>query len=246
LDCNASNDFFPDLKGVGDAGIIFFCSPNNPSGAAATKDQLKKLVDYAKANGKLIIYDSAYAAYISDSNCPKSIYEIEGAKECAIESTSFSKLAGFTGVRLGWMVCPDQIKYGCGTPVLNDLTRLINTIFNGAANVSQCGGLAVLDNMAEIKKTVAFYMENARLVRECCKECGIKYFGGVNAPYTFMHFPGRGSWDVFDEILANCQVVTTPGAGFGPSGDGFVRISAFGSREQIVEACGRIKKHFKK
>ncbi|KAJ1469212.1 pyridoxal phosphate-dependent transferase, partial [Baffinella frigidus] len=215
--CTPENDFFPDLNAAKDSDIIIFCNPNNPTGSCASRKQLEELVAFAKQHGKVILFDSAYAAYITDPSIPKSIYEIEGAKEVAIETTSFSKLAGFTGIRLGWMVCPAEI-----------------------------GGIATLDNHDEVMNIVKYYLDNAKLVCACLEECGIKYYGGVNAPYTFAHFPGRNSWEMFDEILTKCEVVTTPGVGFGPAGQGFVRISAFGQRANVVEACARLVKHFKK
>eukprot|EP00283_Hemiselmis_rufescens_P019901 CAMPEP_0173437880 /NCGR_PEP_ID=MMETSP1357-20121228/18671_1 /TAXON_ID=77926 /ORGANISM="Hemiselmis rufescens, Strain PCC563" /LENGTH=406 /DNA_ID=CAMNT_0014403095 /DNA_START=25 /DNA_END=1245 /DNA_ORIENTATION=- len=246
MPCGPDNGFFPDVTAAKDADVIVFCNPNNPTGACATKAQLEGVVKFARDNGKVILYDAAYSAFITDPNCPKSIFEIDGAKEVAIESTSFSKLAGFTGIRLGWLVCCDELKFACGTPVKQDLGRIMSTVFNGAASVSQAGGLAVLDNMPAVMDIVKYYMENAKLVRETFDELGFKYYGGTNAPYTFVHFPGRDSWEVFDEILEKCQVVTTPGVGFGPSGQGFVRISAFGDRDNVIEACKRFKAAYKK
>lgn len=246
MPCTPENNFFPDITAAKDSDIIMFCNPNNPTGACATRKQLEDLVAFAKTNGKVILFDSAYSSFITDPTIPKSIYEIEGAKECAIETTSFSKLAGFTGIRLGWVVCPSEVKFADGTPVKQDIARVMSTLFNGAANVSQNGGLAALNNMKEVMDIVGYYLENAKLICACLEECGIKYYGGVNAPYTFAHFPGKDSWQMFDEILTKCQVVTTPGVGFGPSGQGFIRISAFGARENVVEACTRLKAHFKK
>jgi len=246
MPCTPDNGFFPDISAAKDADVIMFCNPNNPTGACATKAQLTELVNFCKANGQILVFDSAYSSFITDPACPKSIYEIEGAKECAIETASFSKLAGFTGIRLGWMTCPAECKWADGTPVKQDLGRIMSTVFNGASNMAQAGGLAVLNNMGAVEEIVKYYMENARLVRETLDECGIKYYGGINAPYTFVHFPGRDSWDAFEEILTKCQVVTTPGVGFGPAGQGFVRISAFGQRDNVVEACRRLKAHFKK
>jgi len=246
MPCGPENGYWPDISVAKDCDVIMFCNPNNPTGACATRAQLTELVNFARANGQIICFDSAYSAFITDPDCPKSIYEIDGAKECCMESTSFSKLAGFTGIRLGWMTCPAELKWPCGTPVKQDLGRSMSTIFNGAASPAQAGGLAVLANMGVVEDIVKYYMENAKMVRETLDECGIKYFGGINAPYTFVQFPGRDSWDVFDEILTKCQVVTTPGVGFGPSGQGFVRISAFGQRDNVVEACRRLKAHFKK
>lgn len=245
MPCNPENDFFPDLTPALSSDIIYFCNPNNPTGACCNREQLTKLVNFAKEHGKVILFDSAYSAFIKDPAYPKSIFEIPGAKEVALETTSFSKLAGFTGVRLGWVVCPAELKFADGTPVKQDLGRIMSTLFNGAASVSQIGGLAVLEDLKPVQDIVDYYLENARLVRECLTELGIKFYGGVNAPYTFVHFPGRDSWEVFDEILNKCQVVTTPGVGFGPAGQGFIRISAFAHRENVLEACARFRANLK-
>jgi LL-diaminopimelate aminotransferase len=246
MPCGPENDFMPDINLAKDSDIIMFCNPNNPTGACATRAQLENIVKFAKDNGKVILYDSAYSAFISDPNCPKSIFEIPGARECAMESTSFSKLAGFTGIRLGWVIACDELKFSCGTPMKQDLGRIMSTLFNGAGSVSQAGGLAVLANMKPVEDIVKYYMENARIIRETFDGLGQKYYGGTNAPYIFVHMPGKDSWEMFDEILNKCQVVCTPGVGFGPAGQGFVRISAFGDRDNVIEACERFKKNFPK
>jgi LL-diaminopimelate aminotransferase len=246
MPCNAENDFFPDLSAAADSDIIMFCNPNNPTGSCATRAQLQSLVDFARANGKIILYDAAYSAYIKDPNCPRTIYEIDGAREVAIESNSFSKLAGFTGVRLGWTVCPKDIKWSDGTPVHQDWSRIMATVFNGAPNVAVTGGMAVLDNLHDVMAIVEYYMDNAKLVRDTVKKCGFTCYGGENAPYVFVHFPGRDSWDVFDEILQNCHIVTTPGVGFGPAGQGYVRISSYGTKEDCITACERLTSFYAK
>jgi len=246
MPCHGGNDFFPDLEAAKDCDVIMFCNPNNPTGACATRAQLQQLVDFARANGQIILYDAAYSAFIKDPNCPRTIYEIEGAREVAIESNSFSKLAGFTGVRLGWTICPKDIKWADGTPVHSDWNRLMGTIFNGAPNIAIAGGIACLENMPEVMSIVEYYMANAKLVRDTMTGLGFKCYGGENAPYVFVHFPGRDSWDVFDEILNKVHVVTTPGVGFGPSGNGYVRISSFGSKDDCKEACDRLTKFYKK
>jgi len=240
MPCDASNDFFPDLTPAQNADIIMFCNPNNPTGACATRAQLTQLVNFARAHGKIIIYDAAYFAYIKDVNCPRTIYEIEGAREVAIETNSFSKLAGFTGVRLGWTVCPKDIKWSDGTPVWQDWSRIMATVFNGAPNVAIAGGIACLDNMPKVMQVVEYYMDNAKLIRETMTNLGLTCYGGINSPYVFVHFPGRDSWDVFDEILEKAHVVTTPGVGFGPAGQGYVRISAYGRKEDCILACQRL------
>lgn len=244
--CTPENGFFPDLSTVGRTDIIFFCSPNNPTGAAATREQLAKLVQFAKQNGSIIVYDSAYAMYISD-DCPKSIYEIPGAKEVAIETASFSKYAGFTGVRLGWTVVPNELLYSDGSPIAKDFNRIVSTCFNGASTISQAGGLACLspEGIKAMSQVVGFYKENTELIVDTFTSLGFKVYGGKNAPYVWVHFPGQSSWDVFAEMLEKTHVVTTPGSGFGPGGEGFVRVSSFGHRENILEACKRFKQLYK-
>jgi len=248
MECRPDNDFFPDLDKAPATDIIFFCSPNNPTGAAATREQLTKLVNFARKNGSIIVYDAAYALYITDPNCPRSIYEIPGAEECAIETGSFSKYAGFTGVRLGWTVVPEQLRYADGFPVKNDFARIMSTVFNGASNIALAGGLACLQDQGweQVLELVSFYQENAAILRKTFKDMGFTVYGGENAPYVWVGFPGQQSWDVFAEILDKCDIVTTPGSGFGPAGEGFVRASAFGHRENILEAVKRFQKEFAK
>ncbi|KAK8530062.1 hypothetical protein V6N13_102944 [Hibiscus sabdariffa] len=240
--CTPENGFFPDLSTVARTDIIFFCSPNNPTGAAATREQLTRLVQFAKDNGSIIVYDSAYALYMSDNN-PRSIFEIPGAKEVAIETASFSKYAGFTGVRLGWTVVPKQLLFSDGFPVAKDFNRIVCTCFNGASNISQAGGLACLspEGLEAMKEVIGFYKENTKIIVETFNSLGFKVYGGQNAPYVWVHFPGRNSWDVFSEILEKTHIVTTPGSGFGPGGEGFIRVSAFGHRENVLEACRRFQ-----
>jgi len=244
MPCKPENNFFPDLENTPETDLIYFCSPNNPTGATATKEQLEELVAFAKKNQSIIIFDSAYATFIQDPNIPKSIFEIEGAKEVALEISSFSKPAGFTGVRLGWTVVPKELKFEDGSSVLKDWTRIMGTVFNGASNIIQKGGIACLEEegWSVIEERIAFYMENARLIREALEALGITVYGGDNAPYIWAHFPGKDSWDVFEDILESCHVVSTPGAGFGATGNGFVRFSAFGHRDNVLEAIERLKK----
>ncbi|MCL4147349.1 UNVERIFIED_CONTAM: hypothetical protein GTU68_059021 [Idotea baltica] len=243
LACTKDNGYFPDLNLAKGKDLIYFCSPNNPTGAVSSKEELEKLVKFAKENNSIIIFDSAYAMFIKDSNLPKSIYEIEGAKECAIEVGSFSKIAGFTGVRLGWTIVPKELKFDCGHEVKKDFNRLMCTIFNGASNIIQHGGIAALseDGLKEVQSLIDFYMENAKILGQMLKESKVDYVGGENSPYLWAHFPGKKSWDVFEDILTKAHVVTTPGSGFGPAGEGYVRFSAFGSRENVLEACERLK-----
>ncbi|MDR1586097.1 MAG: LL-diaminopimelate aminotransferase [Treponema sp.] len=244
LPCTAENGYFPDLSLLPRNGLVYFCSPNNPTGAAADRQQLRALVDAAIEKGDVIIYDAAYAEYIRDPALPKSIYEIEGASLCAIEVNSFSKPAGFTGVRLGWSVVPKELKYAGGESVNADWNRICTTVFNGASNIAQAGGLAALDDegLKEIRRLTDFYLGNAKLIRSTLRNLGVSCVGGDNSPYIWAHFPGQDSWEVFAEILEKCHVVTTPGSGFGPAGQSFIRFSAFGHRADVEEACGRLSR----
>lgn len=249
MPCTAENGFFPDLSKIPANALIYFCSPNNPTGAVATKAQLEALVKTANEKGSIIVFDSAYSAFIRDPALPKSIFEIEGSRTCAIEINSFSKPIGFTGVRLGWSIVPKELLFADGTPVMKDWTRLMTTIFNGASNIAQRGGLASLDDtgLAETKELTDYYLGNARLISDALKgpnfaAAGVEIFGGDNAPYVWARFPGKKSWDIFDRILNECHVVCTPGAGFGPAGESFIRFSSFGHREQVEEACARLAK----
>ncbi|MCO5583722.1 hypothetical protein L7F22_037636 [Adiantum nelumboides] len=247
MKCGPENSFFPDFGSISRKDIIYFCSLNNPTGAAATRSQLEELVAYAKKNGSIIVYDSAYAIYMSDDN-PKSIYEISGAREVAIETGSFSKYAGFTGVRLGWTVVPDELLYSDGFPVINDFNRVMSTCFNGASNIAQAGGLACLsaEGWKAMNDVVAFYKENTEILVDAFTSLGFKTFGGRNAPYVWVQVPGRDSWDVFTEILERAHIVTTSGSGFGPAGEGFIRVSALSNRENILEASKRLKALYKR
>ncbi|CBI25082.3 unnamed protein product, partial [Vitis vinifera] len=246
MKCNPENGFFPDLSTVSRTDIIFFCSPYNPTGNAATREQLTRLVQFAKDNGSILVYDSGYAMYISDDS-PRSIFEIPGAKEVAIEVSSFSKYAGFTGVRLGWTVVPKELLYSDGFPVAKDFNRIECTTFNAASNISQASGLACLspEGLEAMHKLVGFYKENTNIIMETFTSLGFSVYGGKNAPYVWVHFPGQSSWDVFSEILEKTHVVTTPGSGFGPAGDGFIRVCAFSHRGNVLEACKRFKRLYK-
>ena len=243
LHCTPNNNYFPDLSIIPSGCIIYFCSPNNPTGAVADRNQLETLAETAIKKECLIIFDAAYCEYIRDPNLPKSIYEIEDAKYCAIEVNSFSKSAGFTGVRLGWSVVPKKIKYTTGESINADWNRICTTIFNGASNIAQAGGLAALDEegLKETRVLTDFYLENTKLILASLRRQEISCIGGENSPYIWARFPGRDSWEVFSEILEKCQIVTTPGSGFGPAGQSFIRFSAFGHRADIAEACQRLE-----
>ena len=242
MPCTAANNFAPELpKETPD--LIYLCFPNNPTGATVTKDQLQEWVDYANKVGAVIIFDAAYEAYISEADVPHSIYECEGARSCAIELHSFSKNAGFTGVRLGYTVIPKDLK--CGDVALHSLwARRHGTKYNGAPYIVQRAGEAVYseEGKAQLKKQVAYYMNNASYIYNGLKEAGFTVSGGVNAPYIWLQTPkGMTSWEFFDYLLENVNVVGTPGSGFGPSGEGYFRLTAFGSYENTVEAVDRIK-----
>ncbi|CAN0906622.1 Aminotransferase ALD1, chloroplastic [Linum grandiflorum] len=242
LKCGPENNFFPNLETTRSADVIFFCSPNNPTGHAATRQQLEQLVNFAKNNGSIIVFDSAYAAFITDDS-PRSIFEIPGAKEVAVEISSFSKFAGFTGVRLGWTVVPTELCFSNGFPVIYDFNRLVCTCFNGASNIAQAGGLECLSpqGFQAVQTRLKYYKENADILVDALTSLGLKAYGGRNAPYIWVHFPGMKSWDMFDTILGKADIITVPGSGFGPGGQEFVRISAFGHRQSIQEATRRLK-----
>ncbi|MCR5725630.1 MAG: LL-diaminopimelate aminotransferase [Treponema sp.] len=249
LPCTPENHFFPDLSKIEPDTLIYFCSPNNPTGATATREELTALVDFANKNGCIIIFDAAYFAFIRDPSLPKTIFEISGARTCAIEVNSFSKPAGFTGVRLGWSIVPNELKFADGTPVNKDWNRIMTTLFNGASNIAQAGGLAALDEqgLKDMKAGVDYYLANGERIKktlegENFKKAGVEVYFTGNGPYVWAKFPGKKSWDVFDLILDKCHVVTTPGSGFGPAGESFIRFSSFGHKEDIEEACLRLSK----
>jgi len=241
MPCTAENDFIPELpERVPD--IIYLCFPNNPTGAVATKEQLKLWVDYARSHGSLILYDGAYEAFISEPDIPHSIFEIEGAKECAIEFRSFSKTAGFTGTRCAYTVIPKALELGGGN--LNAMwNRRQSTKFNGVPYVIQRAAEATLTEAgrAQTQETIRYYMNNAKVIRDGLSKAGLQVYGGVNAPYIWFRTPdGMDSWKFFDRLLYEACVVTTPGAGFGPSGEGYIRVTAFGDAEATYEAVERI------
>ncbi|MEO0409201.1 MAG: LL-diaminopimelate aminotransferase [Cyanobacteria bacterium P01_A01_bin.135] len=250
LPMSADNGFTPALPSQ-NVDLIYLCFPNNPTGATVTKAELKQWVDYALENNALILFDAAYEAFITDSELPHSIYEIEGARQCALEFRSFSKNAGFTGTRCAYSVVPKTVKGKAADGSEVDLHRLWNrrqsTKFNGVSYIVQRGAEAVYSEagQAQIKALIAFYLENARIVREALTKIGIDVYGGVNAPYVWVKTPhGLTSWDFFDKLLHSCNVVGTPGSGFGAAGEGYFRISAFNSRQNVEEAMARIAKVF--
>ncbi|MBD2596986.1 LL-diaminopimelate aminotransferase [Nostoc spongiaeforme FACHB-130] len=251
LPVTAENNFTAEIPQE-KVDLIYLCFPNNPTGATASKEHLKAWVDYAKANGSIIFFDAAYEAYITDPSLPHSIYEIAGARDCAIEFRSFSKNAGFTGTRCALTVVPKTLtaKAADGSDV--ELWKLWNrrqsTKFNGVSYIVQRGAEAVYfaDGQAQTKALVSFYLENAKIIREKLTAAGLAVYGGVNAPYVWVKTPnGLSSWDFFDKLLHTCNVVGTPGSGFGAAGEGYFRISAFNSRENVEEAMKRITEKFK-
>jgi len=249
MPCTAENEFFPDYASLPRADVVYFCSPNNPTGAAATREQLTQIVDTCKERGSILVFDAAYAPFIRDPDIPKSIFEIPGAKDVAIEVNSFSKYAGFTGVRLGWTIIPSDLKFKDGSLVRDDFNRVMTTAFNGASCIVQAGGLACLDEegQKEISELIDYYLENSAMLKKAMQDIGYKVFGGDNAPYVFVQLPeGKSSWDMFSEILEETQVVTIPGAGFGPGGEGYLRLSAFAPRDSVIEACARLTEAMKK
>jgi LL-diaminopimelate aminotransferase len=250
---NEANGFQPDPPSE-PVDVVYLCSPNNPTGTVATRAQLERWVAWARASDAIILFDAAYESYITDPALPRSIYEIEGARDCAIELRSFSKRAGFTGVRCAFIVVPRTVTgIGGGGPdskrvALNALwSRRHSTKFNGASYIVQRGAAAAYSpaGLAQTREQIAFYMENARILRDGLGAAGFTVFGGVHAPYLWLRTPeGATSWQFFDRLLAEAQVVGTPGAGFGPAGEGYFRLSAFNSRANIEEAIGRIRRVF--
>lgn len=247
LPCTAENGFMPELPEAA-PDVMYLCYPNNPTGAALKKAQLADIVAYARKNGTLLLYDSAYEAYISEPEAPHSIFEIEGAMECAIEFRSMSKTAGFTGVRCAYTVVPRALRYRdtLGNEVsLNAMwARRMATKFNGVSYITQRGAAAGLsdEGYAQLRAVVADYMENARIIRESLRAAGYTVYGGVNAPYIWLRVPHGDSWRFFDELLATHHIVGTPGAGFGKAGEGYLRMTAFATRENTLRAMARITK----
>jgi LL-diaminopimelate aminotransferase len=248
MPCTEENGFTPDIP-TEKVDVVYLCSPNNPTGTVATKEQLQAWVDYALKNEAVIFFDAAYEAFITEARVPHSIYEIEGAKKCAIEFRSFSKTAGFTGVRCGLTVVPEELMGTTAKGEKYSFNKLWNrrqcTKFNGVSYPVQKAAEAVYtdEGWRQVKEVIDYYMDNARIIREGLTKAGITCFGGINAPYIWLKTPeGMTSWDFFDELLHECHVVGTPGSGFGPSGEGYFRLSAFGDKERVREAVARIVK----
>jgi len=246
VNATAENNFLPMPVQGQHADVIYICSPNNPTGAAYNKEQLKVWVDYALANEAVILYDSAYECFITEENLPRSIFAIPGAKKCAIEFCSLSKTAGFTGTRCGYTIVPKELKFAASDGTELSLNAMWNrrqtTKFNGVSYIVQCGAAAVFteEGMAQCKANIAYYQENARLISSMMEKKGIHYFGGVNSPYIWFECPnGMESWELFDYLLERIQVVGTPGAGFGENGKNFFRLTSFGNRENTIEAMER-------
>ena len=252
MPCTEENGFNPDYP-TEKVDLIYLCFPNNPTGTVATKEQLEGWVDYAIKNDAVILFDAAYEAFITEADIPHSIYEIEGAKQCAIEFRSFSKTAGFTGVRCGLTIVPEELMGTTASGEKYSFNKLWNrrqcTKFNGASYPVQKAAAAVYsdEGWAQTKEIIDYYMENAKVIRKGLTAAGIECFGGINAPYIWLKTPeGMTSWDFFDKLLNECHVVGTPGSGFGPSGEGYFRLSAFGERENVETAVQRIKEKWGK
>ena len=244
MNANEENGFLPLPDASVKADIIYLCSPNNPTGAVYDRDGLKAWVDYALANNAILLFDAAYECFVASDDLPRSIYEIEGAKKCAIEFCSFSKTAGFTGTRCGYTVVPMELEFD-GVKMNKMWLRRQTTKFNGVPYIVQRGAAAVFteEGMAQIQENLGYYQENARILSEALDELGIWYTGGKNSPYIWLKCPnGMESWEFFDYLLENANVVGTPGAVFGKNGKNFFRLTAFGDREQTIEAVERIKK----
>ena len=253
ISANAENNFLPMPDPAQHADIIYICSPNNPTGAAYNKEQLKVWVDYALANDAIILYDSAYECFITDETLPRSIFAIEGAKKCAIEFCSLSKTAGFTGTRCGYTIVPKDLKFAASNGTEMSLNAMWNrrqtTKFNGVSYIVQKGAAEVFskEGMAQCRANIAYYQENARIIADCMEKNNIRYFGGINSPYVWFECPmGMESWEFFDYMLNNIQVVGTPGAGFGDNGKYFFRLTAFGTKENTIEAMERFDKMLQK
>lgn len=251
IDANADNNFLPLPDKNVHADIIYICSPNNPTGATYNKEQLKEWVDYALENEAVILFDSAYEAFITDPELPRSIYAIEGAKKCAIEFCSLSKTAGFTGTRCGYTIVPKELVFKASNGEEMSVNAMWNrrqsTKFNGTSYIVQKGAAAVFtkEGMAQCKENIAYYQENAKVISETLAKKGIRYFGGENSPYIWFECPhGMDSWEFFDYLLNTAQVVGTPGAGFGKNGQNFFRLTSFGTHESTKEAMERFEKLF--
>lgn len=245
-DANESNDFLPMPDENIKADIIYICSPNNPTGAVYTKEGLKKWVDYALKNNAIILYDAAYECFIKDKNLPRSIFEIEGAKKCAIEFCSFSKTAGFTGTRCGYTIVPQELVYD-GVHINKMWLRRQTTKFNGVPYIVQRGAEAVFseEGQKQIQENIAYYSENAKIIADTLRAKGIYFTGGTHSPYIWLKCPNNmSSWEFFDYLLEKAQVVGTPGAGFGENGEGFFRLTSFGDRAKTIEAMERFSKLF--
>ena len=247
LPVTEENDFRPELPKE-KVDMIYLCFPNNPTGTVLTKEELKKWVDYAIKNNSIILYDSAYEAFITDENIPHSIYEIEGAKNVAIEFKSFSKNAGFTGVRCAYVVIPKELKGLSKEGKEYEINKLWHrrtcTKFNGVSYIVQRGAEATFSEKGkeQIKNNINYYMENAKIIKQGLEDVGFKVYGGVNSPYIWLKVPeNMTSWEFFDKLLEEANIVGTPGSGFGPSGEGYFRLTAFGTRESTIEAMDRIK-----
>ena len=245
LPASLEENFVPDLTNVREGSLIFLCSPNNPTGKAFTKEELTHLVTEALKKKCLILYDVAYRSYIQSSSLPHSIFEIEGAEKVAIEIGSFSKMAGFSGIRLGWLALSSKLNWLSGEPILSDLSRLFATLFNGASYLSQQAGIAALspEGFQAIHSQVTSYLKRASYLKATAEKCHIPHWGGLNAPYLWIKPNLGSSWEAFDHLLSH-GIISTPGIGFGPAGEGFLRLSSFQKEDLVIEACQRLESAF--
>jgi LL-diaminopimelate aminotransferase len=244
LPCVKENNFFPDLENAPSFDLLYLCSPNNPTGAAFSRAELQKIVLFALTNQIIILYDTAYAGFIQDSSYPQSIYEIEGAKKVAMEVSSLSKWAGFTGVRLGWSVVPKELTFKDGGSVREDWIQIQETFFNGPSNISQAGALALMDKkgIASMRVTCQKYLRSADILRQSLREEGFTVSGATHCPYLWINKDNLTSWQLFNYFLEERQIVTTPGIGFGKAGEGYLRISSFVKQERLLDQANMLCK----
>lgn len=243
LPCTRDNGYFPDLSALEKIDILYFCAPNNPTGVMPSVEQLQYLINTAKEQQVIIVLDTAYWSFIQDPLMPKSIYHLPFAKEVVIEVGSFSKMIGFTGIRLGWSVIPKQLRFPCGRKALQDWEKVINVTYNGTSRIAQAGGMAALTpkGREQSKKLIEYYLQGTARIRECLQSLKIPFIGGEHCPYVWAQFPGQDSWEVFALILEKANVMTTPGVGFGQCGEEHLRFSGFCNHEQLDLALSSIR-----
>lgn len=242
LPCHPANGFCPSWDGLPSGCLVYLCSPNNPTGEVLTHEQLRSWIEWAKASGSFLLFDGAYSSFIDDPSLPRSIFEVEGAHQVAIEMNSFSKRCGFTGVRLGWSVVPQQARFDDGMAIHPQWDRLTSLLFNGPSILAQAGGVAALtdEGLKAQQEMAAFYRANGQLLRQAIEAAGYLCYGGRHAPFLWLDANGIASWSAFEQLLHQGELVTIPGVGFGPAGEGFLRLSALGHRPAVEEAAERL------